>query len=403
MADKPALAGGKPVREKLLPQVKPSIKQDDKQAVKQVLDHDILKDGPVVKEFEQEFARYVGARYAYAVSSGPAGIHIALMAAAVGHMEEVITSPLVHPSTPSAIKHQGGMQTFADIDPQTYNMDPQELRKVMSLRTVAVMPVHFAGRPCDMEAIADIAQQNQVEVIEDASHALGAEFKGNKIGSISPLTVFSFDGPQGVYTGEGGMVVTDSKELHAWLSVFGSGGIVTDRERLLRNEEPWHFEMQDRGFYYRMNEMQAALGLRQLGHADWFLTRRREIAETYNDAFAGMQQFFTPATFDDGKHAWHYYIIALRPENLKATRLEIYNALRAENIGVGVQYMPAFMHPYFKWVGHPDICNLEGSLAPKAEGLYDIFLSLPLFPAMSRQDADDVVEAIYKVMTYYAV
>jgi dTDP-4-amino-4,6-dideoxygalactose transaminase len=403
MTDIPAIAGGTPVRKELLPQAKPSFSEDDRQAVINVLDNNVLKDGPKVKEFEKEFARFIGTRYAYAVSSGAAGIHIALMAAAVGHKEEVVTSALVHPSTPTAIIHQGGMQTFADIDPSTYNMDIEELRKRISLRTVAILPVHFAGRPCNMEEITKVAGENHVDVIEDASHALGAEFKGKKIGTISPLTVFSFDGPQGVYTGEGGMVVTDSEELYSWLAVFGNGGIVTRREKLLRNQEPWHFEMQDRGYYYRMNEMQAALGLRQLKQADRFLEKRSQIAEQYNKAFAGMQQFQIPAGIKEGKHAWHFYIIALRLENLKATRLEIYNALRAENIGVGVQYMPAFLHPYFKWVGHPDICSMEESLAPRAENIYGRMLSLPLFPAMSQKDVNDVIEAVYRVMTYYSL
>jgi len=403
MAEIPAVAGGTPVRKKLLPQASPCLNEEDKQLVAQVLNSGILKNGPMVKEFEEHFARYVGARYAFAVSSGAAGIHIALMAAAVGHGEEVITSPLVHPSTPGAILHQHGMHTFADIDLYTYNVDPEEIREKLSLRTVALMPVHFAGRPCDMDAIQEIARENNLEVIEDASHALGAEFKGKKIGTLSSFTVFSFDGPQGLFTGEGGMVVTNSEELHFWLSVFGNGGIVSSPEKLLRREGPWHFEMQDRGFYYRMNEMQAALGLSQLKQADNFLRRRREIAQTYNRAFAGLEQFYVPAPFEEGEHAWYYYIIALRPENLKATRLEIYNALRAENIGVDVHYMPAFLHPYFKWVGHPDVCTLEGSIAPRAENLYNRLLTLPLFPGMSQRDIDDVVEAVYRVMKYYAV
>lgn len=399
----PAVAGGKPVREKLLPLASPSLNEEDKQAVMQVLDSGNLKNGPMVREFEENFARYVGARYAVAVSSAAAGLHIALMAAAVGHEEEVITSPLVHPSTPAAILHQHGMHTFADIDPETYNVDPEEIRKKVSSRTVALMPVHFAGRPCDMEAIQDIARENKLEVIEDASHALGAEYRGKKIGTLSSLTVFSFSGPQGVYTGEGGMVVTDSEELYFWLLVFRNGGIVTDPQKLSRREGPWHFEMQDRGFYYQMTEMQAALGLSQLKRAGEFAARRREIAEIYNAAFAGMEQFDLPAPFHGGKHSWYYYIIALRPENLKAARLEIYNALRAENIGVGVHYMPAFLHPYFKWVGHPDVCTLEGSLCPRAENLYSRLLTLPLFPGMTRQDVEDVIEAVHRVMKYYAV
>lgn len=403
MNDRPAIAGGIPVRDSMLPQARPIIDAEGRRAVESVLNNGCLKAGPAVKEFEEKFARYIGTRFACAVSSAAAGIHISLMAAAVGHGEEVITSPLVHPGTPVAIIHQQGMHTFADVDPKTYNIDPEDLLQKISLRTVALMPVHFAGRPCEMDKILKAARENNLEIIEDASHALGAKYKGKKIGTLSPLTVFSFDSPQGIYTGEGGMVVTDSEELHSWLSVFSNGGIVHSPEKFLGQDWPWHFEMQDRGFYYRMNEMQAALGQSQLKDVDTYLERRQKIARMYNMAFAGMEQFDTPASCDQGEHAWYYYIIALRTENLKAGRLEIYNALRAENIGVDVHYMPAFMHPYFKWVGHPDICTLEGSIAPRAEDLYHRFLTLPLFPAMTRQDIDDVIAAVHKVMKYYAL
>lgn len=403
MADTLAVAGGTPVRSDFLPLAASYVTEDDKKAVRAVLDGGQLQSGKKVKEFEENFARYVGARYAVAVSSGAAGIHIALMAAAVGHGEEVITSPLVHPSTPAAILHQNGVHTFADVDPATFNLDPDEVGKKVSLRTVALMPVHFAGRPCDMEAIQKTASEHKLEVVEDASHALGAQYRGKMIGSLSSFTVFSFDAPQGVYTGEGGMVVTDSEEQYFWLRVFRNGGIVTEPEKLSRREGPWHFEMQDRGFYYRMGEMQAALGLSQLRRADWYLERRREIAEQYNRAFAGVEQFDIPVPCQEDRHAWYYYVIVLRPENLKATRLEIFNALRAEKIGVGVQYLPAFMQPYFKWVGHPDICSLEGSPCPRAEILYKRLITLPLYPAMSQQDVQDVIEAVLKVVKYYAV
>ncbi|MCF8010976.1 MAG: DegT/DnrJ/EryC1/StrS aminotransferase family protein [Clostridiales bacterium] len=399
----PAVLGGTPVRENFLPRAVSMIQEKDKKSVENILDTGQLKSGNKVREFEEGFARYVGTRYAVAVSSGAAGIHIALMAAALGHQEEVITSPLIHPSTPAAILHQHGVHIFTDVNSDTYNISPEKIQDNLSSRTSVIMPVHFAGRPCDMERISQIAGEKNLEVVEDASHALGAEFKNKKIGTLSPLTVFSFDEPQDVYTGGGGMVVTDSEELHFWLSIFCSGGIVSDTNNLSMQEGPWHFEMQDRGYFYQMNEMQAALGLSQLDNVDYFIERREEIAAIYNEAFTGCKQLYAPLPVKEGRHSWYYYIIKLCTETLKAGRLEIYNALRAENIGVEVHYMPAYMQPYFKWVGHPDVCTLDGRLCPAAEDLYESFLTLPLFPGMSRQDVQDVIDAVYKVLGYYAI
>lgn len=403
MSDLPAIAGGKPVRKKPLPLAEPDINKNDRIAIEKVLNSKNLTGDLLVTEFEERFAHYIGTRYAVAVSSGAAGIHIALMAAALGHEEEVITSALVHPSTPSAIIHQKGVHTFADIDPVTYNINPEEIKNKLSLRTMVLMPVHFAGRPCDLEAIMKIANENKLEVIEDASHALGAEYMGKKIGTLSPITVFSFDDSQGLCTGRGGMVVTDSEELYFWLSMFRNGGIVKEPGKLSRQEGPWYFEMQDLGYNYQMGEMNAALGISQLERVEWFTQRREEIAHMYNNAFIELEQVNLPVPFSKGRHSWYYYTLTLRYENLKASRLEIYNALRAENIEVDVYCMPAFMHPYFLWAGHPDVCTLEGSLCPNAENLYNKILTLPLFPSMTQQDVDDVINAVHKVIKYYAL
>lgn len=402
MTNKPAIAGGRPVREILLPLAKSVLNENDISVVTEVLRGGKLSGGAMVSRFEQAMAAYTGARYAVAVSSGAAGLHIALMSAAVGHMEEVITSSLTDPSTSNCIIYQGGIHTFADIDPATFNVDPRMVAMKISDRTKALIPVHYAGNPCQMDALQELARAKDLVIIEDAAHALGGEYGGKKIGAISELTVFSFSSPQHCYTGEGGMVTTDSEELYQWLTMFRENGMVYDPKRQVKPEGPWTVEMQDRGYNYRMTEMQAALGISQLSRADEFIDRRANIADRYNRAFSAHPAITLPEQNSRGRSTWHYYILALRTENLKVSRKEIFNALQAENIEVGVHYLPVFLHPYYLWIGHPDICTLDTSLCPKAEDLYHKLLTLPLYPSMTDSDAEDVIEAVLKVLNFYA-
>ncbi len=387
----------------MLPMAKSVLSEKDINAVTEVLRSGKLSGGEAVYMFEQEMAAYTGAKYAVAVSSGAAGLHIALMSAAVGHMEEVITTPLTHPSTSNCILYQGGIHTFADIDPATFNMDPKMVAMKISDRTKALIPVHYAGNPCQLDAMQELARAKGLVIIEDAAHALGGEYEGQKIGAISDLTVFSFSSPQHCYTGEGGMVTTDSEELYQWLTMFRENGMVYDPKRQVKPEGPWTVEMQDRGYNYRMTGMQAALGISQLSRVDEYTGRRARIADRYNRVFSSHPAIILPEQNSRGRSTWHYYVLALRTENLKASRKEIFNALRAENIEVGVHYLPVFLHPYYLWIGHPDVCTLETSLCPKAEELYHKLLTLPLYPAMTDNDADDVIEAVVKVLDYYTV
>ena len=397
----PAIAGGRPVRESLLPIARPSIDQEDIEATVEVLKSGILSEGPKTEAFEEAFARYAGAKYAVAVSSGSAGLHIALRTAAIGHQEEVLTSPLSFPINANCILYQQSIHTFVDIDAATYNIDPAILAQKISYRSKAVIPVHFAGQPCDMEVIYDLAEKNNLTVIEDATQALGAVYKGKKIGSADNMTVFSFNSSQNLTTGEGGMVTTGSEETYKWLKIFRNLGIVKDPDLLVQQEDPWHYEMQDLGFNYRITEMQSALGLSQLAKTDNFLAARKKIATYYNDALSDLPNIVLPKQLPGAESAWHHYIIRLRPGTLNTGRLLIYQALRAENIGVDVNYLPIFLHPYYKWLGHPDVCTLEGSLCPRAEEVYNNTISLPIFPAMQEQDINDVIYAVKKVLNYY--
>lgn len=403
MSDKPAVAGGKPVREQMLPLAGASINEDDIQAVTNVLQGGNLSCGEMVRQFEKAVADYVGTKYAVAVSSAAAGLHIALMASAVGHEEEVITSPLTHPATSNCILYQGGIHTFADINPNTFNIDPEIVGIKINSRTEALIPVHFAGNPSDLESLHKLAHKHNLVVIEDAAHALGGEYNGKKIGSLSDLTVFSFSSPQHCYTGEGGMVTTDSEELCEWMLIFRENGLVSDPQKMIRSEGPWRIEMQDRGYNYRMTEIQAALGISQLKRVDEFIDRRAVIAKKYNQALSKHRAVVLPLQNNKGRSTWYYYVLALRPEYLKASRTEIFHALQAENIGVGVHYLPVFLHPYYLWIGHPDVCTLEGSLCPMAEDLYNRLLTLPLYPSMTEQDVDDVIVALSRVLNYYSI
>lgn len=390
------------MRDTYLPCGSHFFEDEDIAAVEHVLRKGSLNSGQKVVEFEREFASYVGAKYAVAVSSGAAGLHIAAAAAGVAHGEEVITSPIAPLAAACCGLYQGAATVFADIDIHTYNLDPSEVEIKITSQTRAIVAVHFAGQPCDLEAIHLLAGKNGLTVIEDATCAFGAEYRGRRLGALSDLTVFSFHNPQDVTTGEGGMVTTNSEEFYGWLNLFRNNGIVTDPDRMTRNEGPWYFEMQELGNNYRMTEIAAILGITQLKKAEQFLKRREEIASYYNKSFQGLRTLNLPGVLEGVRPAWQMYVLGLRLERLKAGRLEIFNALRAENIGVEVHYPPVFSQPYFIWKGHKDICTLEGSLCPRAEDLYQTFISLPIFPAMSDRDAGDVVEAVKKIVAYYS-
>ncbi|MCS5696665.1 UDP-4-amino-4,6-dideoxy-N-acetyl-beta-L-altrosamine transaminase [Desulfofundulus thermocisternus] len=396
----PAIAGGRPVRETYLPYARHWLEEDDIEAVTRVLRGDWLTTGPVLAEFEKQFAARVGARYAVAFSSGTAALHAACFAAGVGRGDEVITSPITFVASANCALYLGAKPVFADIDPRTYNIDPAEIEKKITPQTKAIIPVHFTGQPCDLDAIHALAEKHNLVVIEDACHALGAEYKGQPVGCLSDMTVFSFHPVKHITTGEGGMVTTGSDELYHWLLLFRNHGITRDREFMVEDHGPWYYEMLDVGFNYRLTDIQAALGLSQLRKLDRFVERRREIARTYNEAFAELPGVEIPYQAPYGRSSWHLYVLALRLELLKYDRRQVFEALRAENIGVNVHYLPAYRHPYYRWLGDPDSCSLSGFYCLRAEEFYERAITLPLFPAMSDNDVQDVITAVRRVMAW---
>ena len=392
-----AINGGKPVRDKILPYGHQWIDEEDIEAVSEVLHSDWITQGPKVTEFEKEFAKYVDTKYAVAVNSGTAALHDACFAAQIEKWDEAITSPITFAASANCVLYQGGTPIFADIDADTLNIDPVEIKKKITKKTKALIPVDFTGRPVDFEKILRIAKDNNLIIIEDASHALGATYKRSKIGSISDMTIFSFHPVKHITTGEGGMVTTNNKEYYERLKLFRTHGITKDKDKLLNYDGPWYYEMQELGYNYRLTDFQCALGLSQLKKIDRIIRRRREIVQKYNHEFKNVPEIKIPQINPvNSNPAWHIYMIQLNLEKLKVGRREIFEALKAENIGVNVHYIPVHLQPYYqKRFGY--------SLGdfPKAENYYSRAITLPVFPIMLDKDIDDVIKAVKKVINYY--
>ncbi len=397
MSQELAINGGKTVRDKLLPYGHQWIDEEDIKAVSEVLRSDWITQGSKVAEFEKEFASYVGARYAVAVNSGTAALHAACFAAQIKNGDEAITSPITFAASANCVLYQGGTPLFADIDVDTLNIDPEEIKKKITKKTKALIPVDFTGRPVDLEKVLQIAKDSNLVIIEDASHALGATYKDSKIGNISDMTIFSFHPVKHITTGEGGMVTTNNKEYYERLKLFRTHGITKEKDKLLNYDGPWYHEMQELGYNYRLTDFQCALGINQLKKIDKFIQRRREIVQKYNSKFKDIIEIKIPEINPaDSNPAWHIYIIQLNLERLKVDRREIFEALRAENIGVNVHYIPVHLQPYYqKRFGYR-----PGDF-PKAENYYSRAITLPVFPKMSDIDINDVIKAMNKVINYY--
>ncbi|QXM05175.1 UDP-4-amino-4,6-dideoxy-N-acetyl-beta-L-altrosamine transaminase [Crassaminicella indica] len=396
MSDKLAILGGKPVRDEFLPYGKQCIDEEDIESVVKVLKGDYLTTGPNVREFEEKVAQYVGAKYAVAVSNGTAALHAACFAAGIQEGDEVITTPITFAASANCVLYQGAKPVFADIDPKTYNIDVKDIERKITDKTKAIIPVDFTGQAVDLDKIMELADRYNLTVIEDAAHALGTEYKGKKIGSIAHMTEFSFHPVKHITTGEGGIVTTNDEELYKKLSLFRTHGITRDKELLVNKEQgSWYYEQLDLGYNYRITDIQCALGTSQLEKIQKFIDRRRELVRKYNEQLSDIDGVITPYEEVYSNSSWHLYIIQLELEKFKAGRKEIFEALKAENIGVNVHYVPVYYHPYYQKLGY------KKGLCPNAEKLYECMITLPLFPKMNDRDLDDVVKAVNKVLSYY--
>ena len=368
-----------------------TIDEEDIQAVVEVLRSDYLTTGPKVEEFEKRVADYVGAKYAVAVNSGTAALHIACLAADIKQGDEVITTPITFAASSNCVLYCGGTPVFADICLDTYNINPEEIEAKITEKTKAIIPVHYTGQPCDMDVILHIAKKHNLLVIEDAAHALGASYKGKKIGSISDMTCFSFHPVKPITTGEGGMVVTNDEALYKRLLLFRSHGITRDEELMTENQGAWYYQQLELGYNYRITDISCALGVSQMTKLDMFLQRRAEIAKRYDDAFAGIEGLVTPKQQDGCKSGWHLYMICVPAEKRKV----MFERLRAAGIGVNVHYIPVYKHPYYQAHGY------AGCKCVNAERFYAGAISLPIYPGLTEEQQEYVIDkvkgALYKI------
>lgn len=378
---------------KMIPYGHQWISRDDIKQVINVLKSDWLTQGPKVKAFEESLCQYTGAKYAVVVSSGTAALHIACLAAGITQGDKVITSPITFVASANCVLYCGGKPVFADIQEDTINIDPKEIKKKITKKTKAIIPVHFAGHPCDLEEIQKIARKYNLIVIEDAAHALGAKYKGSKIGSCqySDMTIFSFHPIKSITTGEGGAVLTNREELYEKLLMLRSHGITREQNAMKRFEGPWYYEMHELGFNYRITDFQCALGISQLEKLDKFIERRREIVQIYNKKLSKIEKIELPVEKENVKSAWHLYSVRLKIKSkVKVKRRDIFNYLRKNNIGVQVHYIPVYMQPYYQNLGY------KKGLCPVAEDFYQREITLPLYQSMSNRDVKRVINSILK-------
>lgn len=371
-----------------IPYGRQCIEEDDIQAVVDVLRSDYLTTGPKVEEFEHIVAEYVGAKYAVAIANGTAALHAACYAAGIGPGDEVITTPITFAASANCVLYCGGTVVFADINPKTYNIDVEDIKRKITDRTKAIIAVHYTGQPCDMDGIHALARKHNLLVIEDAAHALGADYKGKRIGSISDMTTFSFHPVKHITTGEGGMITTNSKELYKRLKLFRTHGITRDPGFMQKNEGDWYYEQCNLGYNYRITDIQCALGISQMGKLDRFIERRRALAQKYNKAFHDYKYIICPYQEDGCNNSWHLYVVQVPNHDRRA----VFDKLRAEGIGVNVHYIPVYKFPYYQEHGYSDVkCE-------NAEKIYENLISLPLYPALTDIEQEKVIASVIQIL-----
>lgn len=382
-------APASPARATFLPFFRPWIDEREIDEVVDTLRSGWLTMGPKTIQFEQKFAAEVGAKHALAVNSCTAGLHLALDVAGIQPGDEVITTPYTFAATANVVLHLRARPVLVDVLPDTMTMDPGQLEKAMTSRTRAVVPVHMAGYPCDLDAIRDIAQRHGALVIEDAAHALPTRYKGRLVGSLSDMTVFSFYAGKNITTGEGGMVTTESDRFADLLRTRRLHGISRDAWKRYTSEGSWYYEVDYPGYKYNMTDLNAALGLRQLEKLSMFHAVRHYYAGVYQLGLGDMPEIALPPPAPDLGHAWHLYVVQLELARLAITREQFVNELHAQNIGTSVHFIPLHVHPYYR-----NLFGYQPEDFPNTWHAYRRAISLPLYPRMSEADVWDVVRAV---------
>jgi dTDP-4-amino-4,6-dideoxygalactose transaminase len=391
-----AIDGGRPVRDSFLPFHQPSLGPEEEASLLDTVRSGWITTGPKTKAFERELASYVGARHAVAVNSCTAALHLALEATGVGAEHEVITSPITFASTANVIVHRGATPVFADVQPDTVNIDPAALERAITPRTKAIIPVHLAGQPCDMASIDALARRHGLTVIEDAAHAIGAAYDGRHVGGHGRLACFSFYATKNITSAEGGAVTTDDAELADKIAIMSLHGISRDAWKRYGAEGYRHWDIVYPGYKYNMFDLQAALVLPQLAKIEQFWARRVELKARLDAGLATIPELRTYHPVGDVKHAHHLYPTVVLTERLRADRDTIMSAIQAENIGVGIHFRAVHLHPYYR-----ERWGFRRGMFPNAEYYSDRTMSLPLYPKMSDRDADDVVDVVRKVVEWF--
>lgn len=394
--EKPAICGGEPVRSTKIFYGHQFIDEDDIQAVVDVLKSDYLTCGPKIGELEEKLCEVTGAKYAVVCSNGTAALHIACLAAGVMPGDEVITTPITFAASANCALYCGAKPVFADINENTYNIDPAHVEKLTTERTKAVVAVDFTGQSVELDRLLTHCRKHNLVLIEDGAHVIGTSYKGRMNGSIADMTTMSFHPVKTVTGGEGGAVLTNSKEYYEKLLLYRAHGITRD-PKLMEHEPdgPWYYEQIALGMNYRMTDMQAALIISQLNKLPRFMERRKAIVKAYNEAFSRLPQLFVQREIPESDTTRHLYILRIRPEKLTIDRKQFFEALAAENICCNVHYIPTYYFPYYEKLGY------KRGLCPKAEKLYAEEISLPLYYAMTDQDVEDVIRAVTRIAEYF--
>lgn len=391
----------KPARATFLPFAAPSIGEEEIAEVLDTLRSGWLTSGPKVKRFEEEFAARVGAKYAVAVNSCTAALHLALEAVGVGEGDEVLTTPMTFAATGEVIRYLGATPVLVDIDPITMNIDPEKLAVAAKTawRAKAIIPVHIAGLMCAMDPIMEIARDHGLAVIEDAAHTFPSTYKGRMVGTIGQITCFSFYSTKTITTGEGGMATTDDEALADRMRMMSLHGISKNAWTRYTASGSWQYDILYPGFKYNMPDMAAALGLAQLQKADSFHKRREEIARRYTEAFGLVHDILeTPPPAPKGDvHSWHLYILRLHVERLRIGRDQFIEELKRANIGASVHFIPLHLHPYYI-----ETYGYDPNDFPCAYKSYQRSISLPIYPKMTDEDVESVIAAVFSLCRAHA-
>lgn len=394
--ERPAIEGGKPARDTKIYYGHQYIDDADVEAVVDVLRNHDLTCGPKIKELEDKLCSLTGAKYGVVCSNGTAALHISCLAAGVGEGDEVITTPITFAASANCALYCGAKPVFADIDPETYNIDPQKVEEAITERTKAVVAVDYTGQSAALDPIREICTKHGLVMIEDGAHVIGTKYKGRANGSISDMTTFSFHPVKTVTGGEGGAVMTGDEALYKKLLLYRTHGITKDASTMEHEPDgPWYHEQIALGYNYRLTDIQAALIISQLDKLPMFSRRRKEIVARYDEAFGKLPQLFVQREIPDSDTTRHLYILRIVPERLTIDRRQFFDALAAENVCGNVHYIPTYYFPYYEKMGY------RRGLCPNAEKLYEEIITLPLYYAMSDEDVESVIEAVTKIAVYY--